>query len=210
MTNKDLIAQYVDTGFGIPRYQFDKLSNNDKKTYLRKLEISIEHNTQYVHFYYGELPERTQLIVVKDTPHLLSDMINPTEKTQITALLNAHTDELDIIINDLYRKGIKPSEAVQLAAVKIDGFLISNFEDPSEAVQLAAVNENGHSIQYIKNPTDKVKLIAKVVTNYSYIESIDNPSEELQLIAIKNDERAINYIKTPTDKAIALHSELWG
>lgn len=36
MTNKDLISQYVDTGIGIPEYQFDKLSNNDKKTYLRK------------------------------------------------------------------------------------------------------------------------------------------------------------------------------
>lgn len=37
MTNKDLISQYVDTGFGIPRYQYDKLSYNDKKTYLRKI-----------------------------------------------------------------------------------------------------------------------------------------------------------------------------
>lgn len=36
MTNKDLISQYVDTGLKIDRYQIDKLSSNDRGTYLRK------------------------------------------------------------------------------------------------------------------------------------------------------------------------------
>ena len=36
MTNKDLISQYVDTGTQIPKYQLNKLSSNDKKTYIRK------------------------------------------------------------------------------------------------------------------------------------------------------------------------------
>ena len=36
MNNKDLISQYADTGLQIPDYQITKLSNNDKKTYLRK------------------------------------------------------------------------------------------------------------------------------------------------------------------------------
>ena len=36
MTNKDLISQYVDTGTQIPEYQINKLSSNDKKTYIRK------------------------------------------------------------------------------------------------------------------------------------------------------------------------------
>ena len=44
MTNKDLIAQYVDTGVGIPEYQINKLSNNDKKTYIRKRWINFENN----------------------------------------------------------------------------------------------------------------------------------------------------------------------
>jgi hypothetical protein len=34
MDNKDLIKQYIDTGFKIPEYQVIKLSNNDKKTYI--------------------------------------------------------------------------------------------------------------------------------------------------------------------------------
>ena len=43
MTNKDLIAQYVDTGLKLPEYQINKLSNNDNKTYFRKRIISIRN-----------------------------------------------------------------------------------------------------------------------------------------------------------------------
>ena len=47
MTNKDLISQYVDTGIGIPRYQFDKLSNNDKlKDYLIKKYCLVEDSNE--------------------------------------------------------------------------------------------------------------------------------------------------------------------
>ena len=51
MNNKDLISQYVDTGVGIPRYQFDKLSNNDKKTYLRKMGISVDYDYNNLKYY---------------------------------------------------------------------------------------------------------------------------------------------------------------
>ena len=45
MTNKDLISQYVDTGIGIPKYQIDKLSSNDKNTYIRKrLIVALNGN----------------------------------------------------------------------------------------------------------------------------------------------------------------------
>jgi hypothetical protein len=36
MTNKDIIKQYVNTGVFIGEYQFNKLNNNLKKSYLRK------------------------------------------------------------------------------------------------------------------------------------------------------------------------------
>jgi hypothetical protein len=41
MDNKDLIKQYIDTGFKIPEYQVIKLSNNDKKTYIRKRLVVV-------------------------------------------------------------------------------------------------------------------------------------------------------------------------
>lgn len=36
MTNQDLIRQYVNTGLGISKYQYNKLSTNLKKSYLRQ------------------------------------------------------------------------------------------------------------------------------------------------------------------------------
>ena len=44
MTNKDLISQYVDTGLSLPKYQVMKLSNQDKRTYIRKRWIAYEHD----------------------------------------------------------------------------------------------------------------------------------------------------------------------
>lgn len=50
MTNQDLIKQYVDTGLQIPEYQFNRLSNNNKKTYIRKRLISVGINHGYFQY----------------------------------------------------------------------------------------------------------------------------------------------------------------
>ena len=55
MTNKDLISQYVDTGLKLPEYQVSKLSNNDKRTYIRKRLISIEQTNNRLASYEVEL-----------------------------------------------------------------------------------------------------------------------------------------------------------
>lgn len=47
MDNKDLLRQYVDTGLRIPEYQIRQLSNNNKKTYLRKRLISQDELYTY-------------------------------------------------------------------------------------------------------------------------------------------------------------------
>ena len=51
------------------------------------------------------------------------------------------------------------SEAVQLAAVRQNGYAIQHIRDPSEAVQLAAVRQNAWLIGYIKSPSEMVKLV---------------------------------------------------
>jgi hypothetical protein len=48
MTNQDLIRQYVDTGLQIPEYQFNRLSSNNKKTYIRKRLMTFEKQTDAV------------------------------------------------------------------------------------------------------------------------------------------------------------------
>lgn len=44
MDNKDLVKQYIDTGLQLPEYQLDFLSDNDKKSYIRKRLIAIANN----------------------------------------------------------------------------------------------------------------------------------------------------------------------
>lgn len=48
MTNQDLIKQYVDTGLQIPEYQFNRLSNNNKKTYIRKRLMAFDQQADAV------------------------------------------------------------------------------------------------------------------------------------------------------------------
>ena len=100
-----------------------------------------------------------------------------------------------------------PSEEMQLAAVKQNGYVIEYIKNPSEAVQLAAVTQNSYAIRYIKNPTEKVQLIA-VRKNGGAIEYIKNPSEAVQLAAVKQNGNAIRYIKNPTAKVKALAKSL--
>lgn len=47
MDNKDLIKQYVDTGQQIGKYQFNRLPDNMKVTYLRKRIIATEQDEDY-------------------------------------------------------------------------------------------------------------------------------------------------------------------
>ena len=44
MRNKDIIKQYVNTGYPIPEYQFNKLTPSLQKSYMRKRVISEDEN----------------------------------------------------------------------------------------------------------------------------------------------------------------------
>lgn len=160
MTNKDLISQYVDTGLGIPRYQFDKLSPNDKGTYLRKMQISIEHEATHkridnVEYYYGELPESTQIKIVLNNGNFLPYITKtPSQAVQLAAVNND-----GMAIMDILNLGLTLTKEVELAAVKQNGGAIQFINNPSEEIQLAAIKQYGGAIQYIKNPTDRVKAL---------------------------------------------------
>ena len=221
MTNKDLISQYVDTGMGIPRYQFDKLSNNDKKTYLRKMVIRIESDAIHkridnLDYYYGELPESTQIKIVSNNGNFLSYVSRtPSRAVQLAAVNNDATairgilslglpltEEVQLVaVNkdaSLIQYIENPSEQVQLAAVNNDGLCLEEIQDPSEAVQLAAIKNNGGALQHIDNPTEAVQMLAVQQNGYS-IQIIENPSEAVQLAAVKRHGDAIRYIDNPTE-----------
>ena len=152
MNNKDLITQYVGTGIGIPRYQYDKLSNNNKTSYLKKMEISIKHDARNIKYYYGELPEDVQMAAVKQDARTIFHIKNPTPDLQMIAVKQ---DGLAIEYID------NPTPKVQLAAVKRDGYAIRYIKNPTPEVQLAAVNKNYFAIYNIKNPTPEALALHK-------------------------------------------------
>ena len=92
-----------------------------------------------------------------------------------------------------------PSEKVQLAAVRKNGYAIRYIKNPSEQLQLAAVRKNGYAIRYIKNPSEKVQLAA-VQQDVEALEYIKNPSEKFQLAAVQQAAAAIRYIKNPSEQ----------
>jgi hypothetical protein len=126
MTNKDLIAQYVDTGVGIPEYQFKKLPTWAKKTYLRKIEISLGDNIYNFEYYYGELPEDIQIKVINLDAFNIKLLKNPSESAQLLAIKKDLTT-LEYII--------KPTETVQLAAVNKRPDAIYYIEKPTRLVK---------------------------------------------------------------------------
>jgi len=90
------------------------------------------------------------------------------------------------------------SEAVQLEAVKGNGYAIKYIKNPSERVQLVAVKQDGWSIQFIKDPSEQVQLEA-VKQNSEAIQYIKNPSERVQLKAVKQNGLVLRRIKNPSE-----------
>jgi len=152
MDNRDLIRQYVNTGIGIPRYQYDKLNNNNKTSYLKKMEINIEYDINNIKYYYAKLPEEVQMAAVNQNANLIRHIDNPTPEVQMAAV-KQDGDAIEFIDN--------PTPKVQLAAVKQDGYAIKLIDNPTPEVQLAAVNRNPYAIRDIKNPTPEALALHK-------------------------------------------------
>ena len=182
MDNRDLIRQYVNSGVGIPRYQYDKLNNNNKTSYLKKMEISIENNASNIKYYYAELPEDVKIKAVTKNASAIQYIKNPSPELQLAAVKQNGNAIMHIK---------NPSLELQLAAVNQNGYAIEYILkkgiNPTPEVQLAAVNQNKYTIRSIKNPTP-----------------------EVQLAAVKQYAFAIDRIKNPSPEAIALHKKLYG
>jgi hypothetical protein len=122
MTNKDLIKQYVDTGVGIPRYQFDKLSNQDKKTYLRKIYISLIYEPWKIEFYHGELSDENKLKIVQQNDEAIEYIEDPNEDIQMAAV-EQNPWLIEYIEN--------PTEDVQMYSIKKNGGVLKYIKKPT-------------------------------------------------------------------------------
>lgn len=177
MNSEALLRQYVDTGLAIPEHQFNGLSDNLKKTYIRKRNIAIENG-------FGENDD----VELYEIPYL-------SEKSKIE-MIETYGHMIEFIEN--------PTEEMKLIAVKSSGYNIQYIDNPSEELQLIAVGSYRRVIRFIENPSEKVQLKAIEFwpKNIKYIE---NPTEKAQLLAIKNDWDNILFINNPSDEVVNLY-----
>ena len=101
--------------------------------------------------------------------------------------------------NPEYIKEIEnPSEAVQLAAVTLDGYVIKHIKNPSEAVQLAALEYEEMTLMYVENPTMNVQLKAIDADPWN-LYYIKNPIAEVVVNAIEADNGILNTLESWLD-----------
>ena len=194
MNSEALLKQYVDTGLPINEYQFNKLSTNLKKTYIRKRNIAFENrfreDDDVEKYEIPYLSDKSKINMLKTYGNMIQLIDNPTEEMKIVSLEYAG-DNIQYIDN--------PSEELQLLAVTNDRRSIRYISNPSEKVQLKSIEYWGKNIRYIQNPTEKVQLYA-IEDNIDNIYHIKNPTGKVleilkQMEGSDNLQENINRIK---------------
>jgi len=218
MTNKDLISQYADTGLGIPKYQFDKLSSNDKRTYFRKRLIALQHSDKFLHGYEFS-------------------MLTDQQKNESIKYLD--DDKLEYTLNRRY-----DNEGLIYSLIDCDAFinkihewtletLLHNVGDRTEFIDLLLTKPNfvsridndmvSHLVSYTKN---KQQIINFIIDNGLYKDSISillrySPNKEETIDKLLNSEEflvnlnfweldeLLNDVENPQDLVlkIASHKE---
>lgn len=123
MDTQFLLKQYVDTGLPIPEKQFNKLSDNLKKTYIRKREIAINNH---------DFPDEFEYMDDEFSESL--DKVIP------------YTYEIKYLSDEVLMKLVKfdprhiigisnPSEEIQLIAIQRNPYLIRYIKKPTEKVK---------------------------------------------------------------------------
>ena len=149
-----------------------------------------------------------QLEMVLADPYVICNMENPSEEVQLAAVVGSQNCGMITRIKF-------PTEKVQLAAVRQDGFALRwvsignaiNERETSEAVKLAAVQQNGDAIRCVRHPSEEIKLAA-VRQNGDAIRHIKNPSKNVILESYKQKFDALKVgcqlddMGWPTEEAV--------
>jgi hypothetical protein len=181
MNNKDLISQYVDTGLKIDRYQIDKLSSSDKRTYLRKRVMNAERTKNLPIYEINLLDDATKLDYLESLSFDSLDIVFGFSRVQadkdalvefmITNNFNAnraykvllkHYNDLDKLIGIILERSINTIDT----AIITD--MVINSSKPEYIISMVLNNE--HCVSVIKPKT----------MDYILIES-SNPKQLIQL-----------------------------
>jgi Nucleotidyltransferase domain len=144
--------------------------------------------------------EAEQIAAVQDDVEAFRHIRNPSEAVQLAA---ARTDGR-FALNHIFDKGLKPSKAVQRAALEQDIHaiepLIDNGMSPGPKVQAAALQKSPYLIRAIRNPSPDQQLYA-VQHDANLIAHIKGPTPEAQLAAVEHNWQLIKNIKRPAAAA---------
>ena len=156
MTAKELISQYVDTGLKLPEYQVNKLSNQDKKTYIRKRLIAAQSGG-YLDLYEMELLN----------PDEKDNYISKLDSEGIATLIRNSTDEdkiAEMIIN---------AKGNTLGGYEIKYVLLKYSKDKDKIAEMI-INAMGDKLDsrsmtnLLDNSTDKVKIAEMINNAFGY------------------------------------------
>jgi len=200
MTNKDLISQYADTGLKIDRYQFDKLSSNDKKTYIRK-RINIqdnEYNLDYYELEMMDISNRMEYADNLDSSDIDELIQNSEDPNRLIRLMGdkwiQRVIQMDVSsLEKLIRNSKEPFKIVEFL-ISVDGYideanvydisyLIRNSGRPYEVIKLLNLNNsdlvdklisNSREIHIlIMNCKNRDALLEYLITREDYIKNLD-------------------------------------
>lgn len=200
MDNRDLIRQYVDTGLEISEYQFNKLSNNDKKTYMRKRIIANENGRYLSHWEFNFLDEENKTKTLVASINKKNDFISRIFNNSPDSFIN-HV--FDLLFNYYKNHGIPDFTLNQFFNfLENDSYIISKIATPHyvgflSASAISSIVTNHDMLNkddFIKYILNDEKLRRKLVhKNYIYF------------VTYTTDERIIDRILT--DDFISVHVE---
>jgi len=156
MNNKDLIAQYVDTGLRIPEYQYTKLPNWGKKTYIRKRLIATKMGS--ISDDSGRNLDRYELMLLD------KDVLPKYLKNRIDYGVNLQSFEFDLLTGDK----LKHDYIYNLGEYGI-GKMVESYSNTEQIIELIlkirGTKEHGNNIfsDIMRYSSDKDQTANKII-----------------------------------------------
>jgi hypothetical protein len=167
--------------FKISTYALNYIDNPSEE-----MQLEAIRRTRKAIRYIDNPSEKVQLEAVKGEGNdgkAILDMIEtgtiPTEAVQLASVKETFKG-LEYIIKI---GKIKPSEDVQIAAIKKSSFNIQHIDNPSEKVQLEAIKDGDYLFKYIKNPTEKAKKLQEELWGKKTAMAFNSTSEAIQYLS---------------------------
>jgi hypothetical protein len=214
MTARELITQYVDTGIQLPEYQVNKLSNQDKKTYLRKRLLTVK-NSEYHNEILGEYEfnllskEQEENYINNLASHGIKRFVrNAKDKDAVINRLLTSNKNLTISIIEflfdiaedketIINKLLSSTNLINNLKFPITMKLVDNAKNKESVINrlLSSDKLDGFTIGYlIKVNDDKESVINRILSSDKLINNLDSNGVYYFFVYAK-DKKEVHIIK---------------